>query len=352
MLKRPLILISPDIDAKGKEFGDLSSSLSGCYEQALLDAGALPLTLPATISRDALAECVRRTDGVLLTGGDDVDPRLYTKRLPGQVRRTVGITPDGGARDFRELLLLIRDQLTPRQRLCWATKGFEISTGRLPAEVAREVLGTNRLTAVQIASGVARVSAGSAHTIFTKIDGTVWGMGAADGGVLLNPALTSSQTTPVQLPGGMAKVVAGSGLTMFIGADGVLWAVGNNNSGQLGDGQISVGMIPLSTSGIVSATIGQQLSNLFPTMPAPALQARLLTQRGNDLLPRTLGGAHRLDQRPILVALPVEGPTISAQEHAQEITAARQARSIPRSPLQRVLTRRDLKSPTNQLRLP
>jgi putative glutamine amidotransferase len=131
MLKRPLILISPDIDAKGKEFGDLSSSLSGCYEQALLDAGALPLTLPATISRDALAECVRRTDGVLLTGGDDVDPRLYTKRLPGQVRRTVGITPDGGARDFRELLLLdeIFRQHKPLLAICRGHQILNVALG-------------------------------------------------------------------------------------------------------------------------------------------------------------------------------------------------------------------------------
>ena len=49
---------------------------------------------------------------------------------------------------FRELLLSIRGLLEPGQRLCWATKGFEIKSGRLPAEVAREVLGTGRMTAV------------------------------------------------------------------------------------------------------------------------------------------------------------------------------------------------------------
>jgi putative glutamine amidotransferase len=131
MFKRPLILISPDIEAKGKEFGDLSSSLSGCYEQALLDAGALPLTLPATISRDALAESVRRCDGLLLTGGDDVDPRLYAEQLPRRVRRTVGITPDGGARDFRELLLLdqIFRQRKPLLAICRGHQLLNVSLG-------------------------------------------------------------------------------------------------------------------------------------------------------------------------------------------------------------------------------
>jgi putative glutamine amidotransferase len=131
MFRRPLILISPDIDAKGKEFGDLSSSLSSCYERALIEAGALPLTLPATISRDVLAECVQRSDGVVLTGGDDVDPRLYADELPKRVQRTVGITPDGGARDFRELLLLdeIFRQRKPLLAICRGHQLLNVALG-------------------------------------------------------------------------------------------------------------------------------------------------------------------------------------------------------------------------------
>src|SRR6266851_8953279 len=98
MTKRPLILVSPDIESKGKEFGDQSISLSGNYEQALIRAGGLPLAMPATLSREVIAECVRRCDGVLLTGGDDVEPRLYANGLPAGVRRTVAVTPDGGER--------------------------------------------------------------------------------------------------------------------------------------------------------------------------------------------------------------------------------------------------------------
>lgn len=144
MFKRPLILVSPDIETKGKEFGDLSSSLSGCYERALLDAGALPLTLPATTSRDALVECVRRSDGVLLTGGDDVEPRLYTQRLPSSVRRTVGITPDGGARDFRELFLLseVFRQRKPLLAICRGHQLLNVALGgTLVADIPTQVKG-------------------------------------------------------------------------------------------------------------------------------------------------------------------------------------------------------------------
>jgi putative glutamine amidotransferase len=102
----PLILVSPDIEGKGKEFADLSISLSNRYQYALLQAGGLPFTCPASEAQPVLAECLRRTDGLLLTGGDDVDPRLYNSKLPARIRRTVNVTPDGGGRDLREFLLI------------------------------------------------------------------------------------------------------------------------------------------------------------------------------------------------------------------------------------------------------
>jgi putative glutamine amidotransferase len=106
MNRPPLILISPNIEKKGDEFGDLSTSLSETYQQALMGAGGIPLALPATTSRDVIAECVSRCDGVLLTGGEDVEPHIYGNGLPTSLRKTVTVTPDGGARDYRELMLI------------------------------------------------------------------------------------------------------------------------------------------------------------------------------------------------------------------------------------------------------
>jgi len=48
---------------------------------------------------------------------------------------------------FRETLVLLRSRLRPEMRIGWATKGFELRTGLLPHQVAREVLGP-RATAV------------------------------------------------------------------------------------------------------------------------------------------------------------------------------------------------------------
>ena len=102
--KAPLILISPATEVKGEEFGDMSISLSETYQRAVMAAGGLPVALPAVTSRELLAELVGRCDGVLFTGGDDVDPKLYAKELPAKLKKTV--TVERGGRDLRELILV------------------------------------------------------------------------------------------------------------------------------------------------------------------------------------------------------------------------------------------------------
>jgi putative glutamine amidotransferase len=126
-----LILISPDIESKGKEFGDLSISLSANYQQAVIRSGGLPLTVPVTISPELIAEMVRRCDGLLLTGGDDIEPRLYASRLPVKIRATVGVTPDGGERDLRELLLIqeVFRQRKPLLAICRGHQMLNIALG-------------------------------------------------------------------------------------------------------------------------------------------------------------------------------------------------------------------------------
>jgi putative glutamine amidotransferase len=137
-----MVLISPDIELKGKEFEDLSISLSARYQRALERAGALPLTMPPTVSEALIADCVRQCDGVLLTGGDDVDPRLYSNGLPARVRRTVSVTPDGGARDLRELLLIgeVFRQRKPLLAICRGHQVLNVALGgTLVADIPSQI---------------------------------------------------------------------------------------------------------------------------------------------------------------------------------------------------------------------
>ena len=49
---------------------------------------------------------------------------------------------------LRETLLAVQPLLADDARVCWATKGFELHTGKLPHQVAAEVLGDDRAMAV------------------------------------------------------------------------------------------------------------------------------------------------------------------------------------------------------------
>jgi len=49
---------------------------------------------------------------------------------------------------LRETLAAVQPLLAEDARVCWATKGFELHTGRLPHQVAAEVLGSDRPVAV------------------------------------------------------------------------------------------------------------------------------------------------------------------------------------------------------------
>jgi putative glutamine amidotransferase len=144
MVKPPLILITPSIEKRGVEFHDLSSSLSQRYQTAVLAAGGIPVTAPATTDRATLAECVRRTDGLLLTGGDDINPDLYEKKLPRKILKTIEQTPDGGARDLRELVLVeeIFKQRKPLLAICRGHQMLNVAFGgRLVADIGQQIPG-------------------------------------------------------------------------------------------------------------------------------------------------------------------------------------------------------------------
>ena len=144
MTRPPLVLVSPDVEAKGKEFGDRSISLSGNYSQALAAAGAVPVALAASRSREHIAESVRRCDGVLLTGGDDVAPGLYGADLPARVQSTVEVTPDGGERDLSELVLIdeVFRQAKPLLAICRGHQIVNVALGgTLVADIRSQMRG-------------------------------------------------------------------------------------------------------------------------------------------------------------------------------------------------------------------
>jgi gamma-glutamyl-gamma-aminobutyrate hydrolase PuuD len=128
----PLILVTPSTERKGVEFYDTSSSVSYRYEHAILQAGGVPVVAPLTMDRATLAEAVRRVDGVLFTGGDDINPALYAKDVPRKALKTVTTPPDVESRDLRELILIeqIFEQSKPLLAICRGFQMLNVAFGR------------------------------------------------------------------------------------------------------------------------------------------------------------------------------------------------------------------------------
>lgn len=174
MAKPPLILITPSIEKSGVEFHDLSASLSVKYEYAVLQSGGLPVTAPTTNNRALLAEVVRRVDGVLLTGGDDINPDLYAKHLSRAIRKTVEQTPDGGGRDLRELMLIdeVFRQRKPLLAICRGHQLLNIALGgALIVDIRQQMPGALNHQRLDKAGEIVHDAALTADSLLAKIVG-------------------------------------------------------------------------------------------------------------------------------------------------------------------------------------
>lgn len=95
---------------------------------------------------------------------------------------------------------------------------------------------TNRPEEI-VTNGVMAIAAGVAHSLFIKIDGSLWGMGANFYGQLGDGARNWYIVRPEQLvASGVTAIAAGEYQSLFLRSDGSLWAMGDNEFGQLGDG--------------------------------------------------------------------------------------------------------------------
>ena len=84
----PVILTSTMNTPEGAEFSDDSTSLSRCYTRTIAKAGGAPILMPNLADKKLIATMVARSDGVMLTGGDDLQPDLYDPSLPEQIKAT------------------------------------------------------------------------------------------------------------------------------------------------------------------------------------------------------------------------------------------------------------------------
>src|ERR1035438_9865943 len=92
------------------------------------------------------------------------------------------------------------------------------------------------------AQTVTQISAGLAHNLFLKSDGSLWGMGddingeLGDGTNYYSALRNFGTNRPEQIVSSNVTTVSGGrGHTLFLKSDGSLWAMGENDYGELGD---------------------------------------------------------------------------------------------------------------------
>lgn len=128
-------------------------------------------------------------------------------RGPSEVRDILIAVPSHA---FRSLLGAIKPHLRDHMRLAWATKGFELTTGKLPHQIALEVLGNQHPMAVLSGPTFAReVGAGlpTAMTVAASDERFALALAKSLSGLNFR-AYTSTDLIGVEVGGAVKNVLA------------------------------------------------------------------------------------------------------------------------------------------------
>jgi len=94
--EKPVIGVSSSFS--GKEYAE-TVTINQSYLEAVRQAGGIPLVIPVDASEEEMAFLLDQCDGMVLTGGVDIDPRLYGEEI---LNDSVSIAP---VRDRGEKIL-------------------------------------------------------------------------------------------------------------------------------------------------------------------------------------------------------------------------------------------------------
>ena len=115
---RPLIGITGN-------FGDKGLELAEGYYRSIEQAGGIPIAIPATENKASILGLLDRIDGLLLSGGGDINPLCLGEEPIAQLRT---VCPQ---RDVSELLItrLAYDRQIPILGICRGTQVLTAALG-------------------------------------------------------------------------------------------------------------------------------------------------------------------------------------------------------------------------------
>ena len=100
-------------------------SVTEAYVRALLRAGAAPLLIPIGLSESALQDILHRLDGILFTGGGDVNPERYASQMHPLVD---DVDPERDSTEIQLIRYAMQEQI-PFLGICRGLQVINVAMG-------------------------------------------------------------------------------------------------------------------------------------------------------------------------------------------------------------------------------
>lgn len=199
-------------------FGDKGCELAKGYYQSVLEAGGSPVVIPPYTDASAMSALLDELDGIILSGGSDMNPLLVGEEPIPQLH---GINPE---RDVPELML-IRQAYEHQIPILGICRGIQMLAAALGGSIYQD-LGVQYQDAPLIKHSQDLVREQASHTVYIEQDSilgrifTQSGLGTGEKGEYVLP-VNSFHHQAVRCPGELFKVSARS-------SDGVIEAMESN----------------------------------------------------------------------------------------------------------------------------
>jgi alpha-tubulin suppressor-like RCC1 family protein len=272
----PTVMVdTPGGDYSGSVLVTISCSdgFSGCNGIYYTDDGSIPtwpasgttqvyqapLSIAATTSIKYLAVDRAGNTSAVTTQNYTITPATYllTITFAGSGGGYVRLSSGGGCANgcsqsitSSASVSLVPSAATGSRFVSW--NGCESQAGNVCTVLMSAAKSVMATFAVYPSSGVVAVAGGDYHSVALQADGTVQAWGDNTQGQL-GTGNTSSSLVPVTVPGlsgSVTAIAAGAYHTVVLLADGSVQAWGNNGFGQLGDGTTTSSLVPVTVTGL------------------------------------------------------------------------------------------------------